>query len=160
MAVEVVVAALLAAVLMVMVAALVWQEAKRRARHEPRVYVMSDAVAFVRQRLPAEVAARLDEAKVQRILEWEVYYLQGLAHASPRDTIAGGANEAIDFVVDGIRERNRVDHSREDVAAVLRLEADYLLAIGAVGPPVGDTVSPTADGADTIGGDPRGGEQR
>ena len=58
MAAEVVVAALLAAVLMVMVAALVWQEAKRRARREPRVYVLSDAVAFVRERLPSDVAVR------------------------------------------------------------------------------------------------------
>ena len=75
---------------------------------------------------------------MQRILEWEVYYLQGLADARPQDTIAGGDDEAIDFVIEGIRERNRVDHRREDVAVVLRLEADYLLAIGAVGPPVTD----------------------
>ncbi|HEX2369050.1 MAG TPA: hypothetical protein VHM94_07445 [Acidimicrobiia bacterium] len=159
MAAEVVVAALLAALLMVMVAALVWQEAKRRADREPRVYVISEAVAFVRQRLPADIASRLDNAKVQRILEWEVYYLQGLAHTRPQDTIAGGDDEAIDFVIEGIRERNRVVHSREDVAAVLRLEADYLLAIGAVGPAVSD-VAPTASSPDTIGRDPRGGEQR
>ena len=160
MAAEVVVAALLAAVLMVMVAALVWQEAKRRAQREPRVYVINDAVSFVRQRLPDDIASRLDDAKVRRILEWEVYYLQGLAHARPQDTIAGGDEVAIDFVVDGIRERNRVEHSREDVAAVLRLEAEYLLAIGAVGQPVTDAISPTVDSPDTIGEDPHGGEQR
>ncbi len=123
-----------------MVAALVWQEAKRRARSEPRVYVISEAVSFVRRRLPDEIAARLDDAKVQRILEWEVYYLQGLA--GPQDTVAGGADVAIDFVVTGIRERNRVEHRREDVAAVLHLEAEYLLAIGAVGSPVTDARHP------------------
>ena len=157
MAAEVVVASLLAAVLLVMVAALVWQEAKRRARSEPRVYVISEAVSFVRRRLPDEIAARLDDAKVQRILEWEVYYLQGLA--GPRDTVAGGADEAIDFVMAGIRERNGVEHPREDVAAVLHLEAEYLLAIGAVGSPVTDGASPLPDGPDTISGDLSGGEQ-
>ncbi len=63
-----------------------------------RVYVISEAVAFVRQRLPAEIASRLDNAKVQRILEWEVYYLQGSGPWATQDTIAGGDDEAIDFV--------------------------------------------------------------
>jgi hypothetical protein len=159
MTAEVVVAALLAAILMAMVAALVWQEAKRRSRREPRVYVINEAVSFVRQRLPPDLAERLDAAKVRRILEWEVYYLQGLAHAQPKDTVAGGDDEAIDFVVEGIRVRNGVTHTREDVAAVLHLEAEYLLAIGAVGPAVTDEIAPIPDGPDTIDGEPRGGDQ-
>ena len=65
--------------------------------------MISEAVSFVRQRLPDDIATRLDDAKVQRILEWEVYYLQGLAHAQPQDTIAGGDDG-------GNRLRGRRDH--------------------------------------------------
>ena len=86
-----------------------------------------------------------------------MYYLQGSGRYPAAGHVAGGDDEAIDFVWrDTGAQPGRT--RREDVAAVLHLEADYLLAIGAVGPPVTD-VRPTCDSPDTIVRDPSGGEQ-
>src|SRR5690606_30858568 len=101
-----------------------------------RAYVISDAVRFIIARLDDETRARLGRSGVQRIIEWEVHYLQGLAQKSrrnPVETVAGGSDASIDYVVTRIAEVNGVTYDRSDVAEVLRLEADYLMSIGAVG---------------------------
>jgi hypothetical protein len=131
--------ALLSAALLIVVAAMVWQEAKRRSQSGEPTYVISDAVRFILARLEPEVAERLHRAGVLRIIEWEVHYLQGLAQEdrrNPVETVAGGSDASIDYVTGEIARVNGVTYDRDDVAAVLRLEADYLMSIGAVGEPV------------------------
>jgi len=131
--------ALLAGVLLVIVAMMVWQEAKRRPSYEPLEYVVNDAVKHVAERLPED--SGLKNSDIRRILEWEVFYLQGLAQerrANPVDTVAGGHEMSVEYIADQILTKHGVSYSRDDVAAVLRLEADYLVAIGAVGDPVTD----------------------
>lgn len=128
--------ALLFALFLLIVGLMVWQEAKRRPGTPERAYVISDAVRFVIGRLDDQTRARLGRSGVQRIIEWEVHYLQGLAQKSRRDpveTVAGGSDSSIDYVVIQIAEVNGVTYDRSDVAEVLRLEADYLMSIGAVG---------------------------
>lgn len=128
--------ALLFALFLLIVGLMVWQEAKRRPGPPERAYVISDAVRFVIGRLDDQTRARLGRSGVQRIIEWEVHYLQGLAQKSRRDpveTVAGGSDSSIDYVVIQIAEVNGVTYDRSDVAEVLRLEADYLMSIGAVG---------------------------
>lgn len=131
--------AILVGVLLVIVAMLVWQEAKRRPSYEPLEYVVNDAIKHISERLPNDSSLR--NADVRRILEWEVFYLQGLAQKdrrNPVETVAGGHELSIDYIADQIRTRHGVSYPQEEIAEVLRLEADYLVAIGAVGEPVGE----------------------
>ena len=131
----------LVAVFLFIVAALTWQEAKSRASDEGPVYVIEDAATFITGRLDQSTAARLRRSDIVRILEWEIFYLQGLAQkrrATPVDTVAGGPEAAVAFITREIAEKNKVTYDSVDVAAVLAAEADYLVSIGAVGAPVAD----------------------
>ncbi|MFZ0012547.1 MAG: hypothetical protein WAL25_00400, partial [Acidimicrobiia bacterium] len=126
-------------VLLVIVALMVWQEARRRPSYEPLEYVVNDAVKHVAERLPE--GSGLRNADVRRILEWEVFYLQGLAQAdrsNPVETVAGGHELSVEYITEQIHVKHGVSYSQEQIAEVLRLEADYLVAIGAVGDPVGE----------------------
>ncbi|MFV1961327.1 MAG: hypothetical protein ACC658_05780 [Acidimicrobiia bacterium] len=129
--------ALLVGVFLLIVALIVWQEAKRRPSYEPLEYVIEDAVKHAHTGLPEE--SSLTRADVRRILEWEVFYLQGLAQdrrSNPVETVAGGHDASVEYVVGQIQAKHGVSYPRGDVEEVLRLEADYLMAIGAVGEPV------------------------
>lgn len=129
--------ALLVGLLFVVIALMVWQEAKRRPSYEPLEYVIEDAVRHIASRLPEEV--RLSRADVRRVLEYEVFYLQGLAQEdrhNPVDTVAGGHQASIEYIAAEIEAKHGAAYSHEDIEEVLRLEADYLMAIGAVGEPV------------------------
>ena len=131
--------AILLGVLLVIVAMLVWQEAKRRPSYDPLEYVVNDAVKHISERLPEESALRSSD--IRRILEWEVFYLQGLAQEdrkNPVETVAGGHELSIEYIADQIRTKHDVSYPLGEIAEVLRLEADYLVAIGAVGEPVGE----------------------
>ena len=128
---------LLLGVLLLIVALMVWQEARRRPSYEPLEYVVEDAVKHVQQGLPDDVD--LSRADIRRILEWEVFYLQGLAQddrSNPVETVAGGHQASIQYIAAEIEERHGVPYPLEYIEEVLRLEADYLAAIGAVGEPV------------------------
>ncbi len=125
---------LLAAILLFVVAALLWQEAKRKARSEAPAYVIEDAVSFIVDWLGQKTT--LNRADVKRIIEWEVFYLQGLAQEKrwkPVDTVAGGHAPAIDFVSAQIAERHGAVYPRDEIRQVLEGEAHYLVSIGAVG---------------------------
>lgn len=131
--------ALLVGVLLVIVALMVWQEARRRPVYEPLEYVVNDAVKHVAAGLADE--SKLRNTDIRRILEWEVFYLQGLAQddrRNPVETVAGGHALSVDYIAEQIRTKHGVSYSHEEIEDVLRLEADYLVAIGAVGEPVGE----------------------
>jgi hypothetical protein len=128
--------ALLAGVLLVIMALVVWQEARRRPSYDPLEYVVEDAVKHVETGLQSEGNDRLNRGDIRRILEWEVFYLQGLAQddrKNPVETIAGGHDASIEYISDQIASKHGVSYSHDDVENVLRLEADYLYRIGAVG---------------------------
>jgi hypothetical protein len=116
--------AMLVAVLLLIIAMIVWQESKRRPSYDPLEYVVEDAVR---------------SSDVRRILQWEVFYLQGLAQKNrknPVETVAGGHEASIEYIATQIQAKHGVAYSQDDIAEILRLEADYLMAIGAVGEPV------------------------
>ena len=128
--------ALLAGVLLVIMALVVWQEARRRPSYEPLEYVVEDAVKHVEAGLQTEGNDRLNRGDIRRILEWEVFYLQGLAQEdrkNPVETIAGGHEASIEYITEQIASKHGVSYAHDDVEDVLRLEADYLYRIGAVG---------------------------
>lgn len=129
-------AAMLAGVFLSVIAALMWQEAKKRSYDEGAVYVVDDAVDFIHGQLAGRTLARSD---VKRIIEYEIFYLQGLAQkkrSRPVDVVAGGNEAAIDYITERIADAHGVSYPGDDVRAVLELEADYLASIGAVGEPV------------------------
>ena len=131
--------ALLVGVLLVIIALMVWQEAKRRPSYEPLEYIVNDAVKHISERLPEE--AQVNRADIRRILEWEVFYLQGLAQddrKNPVETVAGGHEASIEYIANQIHTKHGVSYPQSDIEEVLRLEADYLMAIGAIGDPVGE----------------------
>lgn len=127
---------LLVGVFLVILALIVWQEARRRPTYEPLEYVVEDAVRHVEEGLEAEGTTTLSRADIRRILEWEVFYLQGLAQddrKNPVETVAGGHEASIEYITDQIASKHGVSYSPENVKDVLRHEADYLYRIGAVG---------------------------
>jgi hypothetical protein len=131
--------AFLVGIFLIVVALVVWQEAKRRPSYEPLTYVVDDAVKHVDAGLAAEGNTNLTRADIRRILDWEVFYLQGLAQedrSNPVETVAGGHEASIDYIIDQIATKHGVSYAREDVENVLRMEADYLYQIGAIGEPV------------------------
>lgn len=130
---------LLVALLLLVTALVVWQEAKKRPSYDPLEYVIDDAVQHIQQGLAAEGKTHLSKSDIRRIVEWEVFYLQGLAQerrSTPVETVAGGHDASVEYIVAEIQEKHGIEYSPEDVADVLRYEADYLIAIGAVGEPV------------------------
>ena len=131
----------LVAVFLFVVAALMWQEARSRRYDDGPTYVIDDAVSYVLERLDPDVRERLRREDVLRILEWEIFYLQGLAQkkrSEPVETIAGGVEGSVDFIAREIAAKNKVTYASSDIAAVLKLEAEYLISIGAVGERVGE----------------------
>ncbi len=130
-------AALLLAVFLVLVAGLVWQEAKRRPGSEAPAYIVEDSVDFIADRIRG--ATTLTRADVKRIIEWNLFYLQGLAQRQrwrPVETVAGGSPEAVDFIHRRIAERHQVSYPLDEIRRVLEFEAEYLHSIGVVGEPV------------------------
>lgn len=131
---------LLLSVVLVVAGFVVWQEAKRRATATEVTYVIEDAVDYIGRGLAGEDSG-LSRSDVKRIIEYEVFYLQGLAQQDRRnsvETVAGGYAPAVAYISDEIAERHGVRYLPEQVEAVLILEGAYLHSIGAVGEPVDD----------------------
>jgi len=129
--------ALLAGALLLIVGLVVWQSARSGAVRDQRSYVLDDAIRHVQERLGRE--SPLARRDVRRILEYEVFYLQGLAQAdrrSPVVTVAGGHEASINYIASEIEARHGAAYSHSDIEEVLRLESGYLAVIGAVGDPV------------------------
>lgn len=129
--------ALLVGVLLVIMALMVWQQARGQPSYQPLEYVVEDAVKHIEVGLSDD--SELSRSDIRRILEWEVFYLQGLAQEdrkNPVETVAGGHQASVEYIASEIEERHGVSYAHEDIEDVLRLEADYLMAIGAVGEPV------------------------
>ena len=111
---------------------------KRRPDRPDRrpVYVINDAVDYAVANLDPEVLDRIRRAGAQRIIEWSVHYLQGLAVPARRRkglrVVAGGEGSAIHYIRSKLI-RSGYDYSAPDIAAVLAGEAAYLAGIGALG---------------------------
>lgn len=120
----------LVALFLVMVALLVWQEGRKRSFDTGPEYVIDQVLAFVRARLPDASAQRLGRDGPERIINWELRYLQRDGGNHP---VAGGTDESVAYIVDRIAQFHGVAYPPEDVRAVLALEAEYLMTVGAVG---------------------------
>lgn len=127
-------------VLLIISALVVWQHAGRLSTS--LAYGIEDAVGYVQARIAPEVRAHLGEAGIRRILEWEIFYLQGLAQENRFDTVetvAGPYEPAVYYIADRIEEAHDRTYSLPEIEAVLALQVAYLAAIGAIGDEVGGT---------------------
>lgn len=128
-------------VLIVVALLMAWQEAGAPERFEGTVYVISDAVDHVWAEMDESLRGRVRRSDVLRILEYEIFYLQGLAQddrKNPVETVAGGTEASVSFIASEIAERHGAIYAQEDIRTVLSLEAGYLAEIGAVGGTVED----------------------
>lgn len=132
------VGASLFALLLVVVAAMVWQEARSSVRGTEPVYLLDEASRFVLDRLPEEQASRLGPDDVKTILEWGLYHTQVVTGREDDGPAVVGGGEALAFVIDRATTAGGDPYRPVDVAAVLDLETGYLAEIGAVGDRVGE----------------------
>jgi hypothetical protein len=127
------------AVLLALSAVVIWQHSARTGPDEI-TFGINDAVEFILPRLDSEVAMRLGRAGVQRVVEWEVFYLQGLAQkrrTQPVVTVAGDYEPAVEFIAAEILRRHGLTYSLSDVGGVLNEQVAYLESIGAIGDEAG-----------------------
>lgn len=123
--------AVLFAVFLVVVAVMVWQEARREPA-SGAVYVLDEAAAFVGERLPSGSLLSVDD--VRGILEWGLFHKQAGGRDSSPPVIGG--RDSVAFIAARASAPGGTRYDPADIAAVLDLETRYLEAIGAVGPPV------------------------
>ena len=129
-----VVAGFLAVGIVIAIAAVfVTREAKRMAeKPPPALFQFDDAVAWVVDNVPDDVAATLTPADVRRILEFQVEFFKrkGVSAngstAYPPGPVVIGGSETVDYILE----------RAEQVYGVIETQLTYLRAIGAVGPPV------------------------
>lgn len=122
----------LGAVFLAVVAALVWQEGRRRRFEPEAAFVVDDAAVHIAERLDDEPYERLGVEGVRAILERELLRL----HAHRTGVLVGATDDAVEWIATRLAQDGDVSYAREDIRAVLALEADYLLSIGALGAPV------------------------
>jgi hypothetical protein len=128
----------------------VTREATRIANEPPpALYHLDDALAWVVEHLPDDVAATLTVDDVRRILEAQVDFFKRKGVSSngstayPAGQVVIGGSETVDFVL----ERCAATGERylpEQVYGVIDTQLSYLRAIGAVGPPAEGDVGPDA----------------
>jgi hypothetical protein len=139
--VAVVIGFLLVGVVIGIAAFFVAREAKRIARQPPpALYHLDDALAWVVDHLPDDVAATLTVDDVRRILEFQVEFFTRKGVSSngsseyPAATVVIGGPETVGYVVERCAATGE-SYLPEQVAGVIDTQLSYLRAIGAVGPP-------------------------
>ena len=121
----------LAGVLVFVIAAVaIGREARRLDSQPPRpVFDVDEAVDWIADRLPFEVAATLTHDDVRQILRWSLDQLAVRAE----DEVLVVDDEAIAYVQ--VRARGAgFDWPEAHIQAVLEREIDYLRVIGAINP--------------------------
>jgi hypothetical protein len=138
--VAVVIGFLVVGMVVAIAAFFVTREATRIAREPPpALYHLDDALAWVVEHLPDDVAATLTVDDVQRILEFQVDFFKRKGVSSngstayPAGPVVIGGSETVEYII----ERSAADgetYLPEQVYGVIDTQLSYLRAIGAVGP--------------------------
>lgn len=120
--------------------------ARLASQPSPAVLKIDEAVEWIADRLPFEVASQISHDDVRRILQWHLDYFQGVGLASEFGEELGGEvvpdevdavvaedDAAVDYVVARALEEGHGVRAL-DVVCVLDLQLAYLDEIGAIGP--------------------------
>jgi hypothetical protein len=133
----------------------VGREATRIAREPPpALYHVDDALAWVVEHLPDDVAATVDEDDVRRILEFQVEFFKRKGVSSngstayPPGTVVIGGSETVQYIVERSGATGEA-YIPEQVYGVIDTQLSYLRAIGAVGPPADTDADPDTPGSST-----------
>jgi hypothetical protein len=111
------------------------------------VFDEDEAVEWIADRLPFELAAELSHDDVRQLVLWHLEYFEheGVAtetqFVEAPDAVVVAEDESLAYVLGRATEAG-LGVTDEQVLAVLEVERDYLEAIGAIGPRVAD---PTRD---------------
>jgi len=123
-------------------AAFITREAKRMAeKPPPALFQFDDAVAWVVDHVPDDVAATLTANDVRRILEFQVEFFKRKGVSSngstayPPGPVVIGGSETVDYILDRAAATGE-PYLPEQVYGVIETQLSYLRAIGAVGPAV------------------------
>jgi len=106
-------------------------------RARPAVFELEEAIAFIAERLPDEVTARVSHDDVRWVLRTDAEVLE----ESTAEEVARGHDDEVldqDGAVGRVLARvteARPDLADEDVVAILDARLAYLEAIGAIGRP-------------------------
>lgn len=106
-----------------------WQESSDGG--DDAEYVVNDVVSFVAAQIPD-----IGTHHVKRIVEAEVFYLQGLVDDPDGFRPIAGSPAAMEFVAQQALKAG-FKYDPQLIELVMALEAEYLVSIGAVGNPVG-----------------------
>ncbi len=133
-------------------AAFVTREAKRMAeKPPPALFQFEDAVAWVVDHVPDDVAATLTADDVRRILEFQVEFFKRKGVSSngstayPPGPVVIGGSETVDYILERA-EATGEPYLPEQVYGVIETQLTYLRAIGAVGPAVEEDAESAPDG--------------
>ena len=121
-------AALLGAVLLFIVALMMWQESRRRSSRDPTEFIIEDAAAHVSQGLGEETRRRLGADGTLAVIEWHMQWVTERIRAG-EPPVLGLTDDAVHYILD-----KRPDADPADIEAVLTGVSDYVASIGAVGP--------------------------
>lgn len=128
---------LTALVVVVIGLVIVGRETNRLAtRARPAVFELTEAVAFIADALPVDVASRISHDDVRWVLMTDVELLEDATVDAERleeGTEVVDEEAAVARILAAADAQGR-DISDEDIAAVLDARTRYLEAIGAVGP--------------------------
>lgn len=113
--------------------------AARISPHESApAYDPDQALAFVWSEIPGDLRERLGHEAIGLVLALELEFMKqagavvnGKAPRPSADVVIG-APETVDYIIEQAAERG-VELVPDDVHAVIDAEAEYLLAIGAIG---------------------------
>ena len=105
------------------------------------VFDEDEAVEWIADRLPVEVASQVTHDEVRQLVTWHLDFLveEGIAtdaaYADAPDDVVVGEDDGLAYVI-GQASAAHLDLDDVHIAAVLDTERDYLEAIGAIGPQV------------------------
>lgn len=112
-----------------------------RLASEPKlaVFDLDDAVDYVAERLPFEVAAHLTHDDVRQIISWHLDFMESRGVYSETDVELDGPDVVVDeddalaSVLGAVSDAG-LEVADDEVATVLALELAYTTGIGGVGP--------------------------